>query len=163
MSRGLGADYAGRARVGLRIVGAQQELQQGVSLVGPRRVARDGERVERHRAALPGFDKTDRRRSAALAAARGGGLSLAGAAHAEANAASREQADDIGNAKAPSRGFRAREHRFRVPGTGMGLAIAKGIVEAHGGKIWVTSEPGQGSVFSFSLPVYNAQHGQMVS
>ena len=56
--------------------------------------------------------------------------------------------------------FRAREHRFRVPGTGMGLAIAKGIVEAHGGKIWVTSEAGQGSVFSFSLPVYR---GEIVS
>jgi len=53
--------------------------------------------------------------------------------------------------------YRAREHRFRVPGSGMGLAIAKGIVEAHGGKIWVTSEPGQGSVFSFSLPVYRGE------
>jgi two-component system sensor histidine kinase KdpD len=56
--------------------------------------------------------------------------------------------------------FRAREHRFRVPGTGMGLAIAKGTVEAHGGKIWVTSEPGQGPVFSFALPVYR---GEMVA
>lgn len=56
--------------------------------------------------------------------------------------------------------FRAPEHRFRVPGTGMGLAIAKGIVEAHGGKLWVTSEPGQGSVFSFSLPAYR---GEIVS
>jgi two-component system sensor histidine kinase KdpD len=50
--------------------------------------------------------------------------------------------------------YRARPHRFRVPGTGMGLSIAKGIVEAHGGKIWVNSEPGEGSVFSFSLPVH---------
>jgi two-component system sensor histidine kinase GlrK len=38
-------------------------------------------------------------------------------------------------------------------GTGLGLSIAKHIVMAHGGKIWATSQPGSGSVFSFTLPV----------
>jgi two-component system sensor histidine kinase KdpD len=49
--------------------------------------------------------------------------------------------------------FRGRRDRFEVKGTGMGLAIAKGIAEAHGEKIWVESEPGQGAVFYFSLAV----------
>ncbi len=49
--------------------------------------------------------------------------------------------------------FRGRRHRFETKGTGMGLAIAKGIVEAHGEKIWVESEPGQGSAFYVSMPI----------
>ena len=48
--------------------------------------------------------------------------------------------------------YRGRDQRMLMPGTGMGLPIAKAIVELHGGKIGVTSQLGHGSVFSFSLP-----------
>jgi two-component system sensor histidine kinase KdpD len=49
--------------------------------------------------------------------------------------------------------YRGRNQRVQVHGTGMGLAICKAIVEAHGGHLGVTSQLGHGSVFYFSLPV----------
>jgi two-component system sensor histidine kinase KdpD len=51
--------------------------------------------------------------------------------------------------------YRGRDQRYRVQGTGMGLAIAKAIVETHGGTIGVTSQLGSGSVFYFTVPISN--------
>lgn len=49
--------------------------------------------------------------------------------------------------------YRGEKSRSRATGgAGLGLAIARGIIEAHGGQIWVESQPGQGARFVFSLP-----------
>jgi two-component system, OmpR family, sensor histidine kinase KdpD len=61
--------------------------------------------------------------------------------------------DDFEQALVFEKFYRGQNQRVRVHGTGMGLAICKAIVEAHGGGIGLTSQLGNGSVFYFSLPV----------
>jgi signal transduction histidine kinase/DNA-binding response OmpR family regulator len=60
-------------------------------------------------------------------------------------------ADQVGSLFQKFQRVRTPEH-LRIAGTGLGLYICRLIVEGHGGRIWVESEPGKGSTFGFVLP-----------
>jgi signal transduction histidine kinase len=49
--------------------------------------------------------------------------------------------------------FRADTSNTALGGLGLGMSITRGIIEAHGGEIWVESEPGRGTKVSFTLPL----------
>jgi PAS domain S-box-containing protein len=72
----------------------------------------------------------------------------------------RDQGPGIASEELPrifDRYWQARRGDSR--GVGLGLAITKGIVEAHGGRIWVESQPGAGSAFYFTVPVAHERGG----
>jgi signal transduction histidine kinase len=86
----------------------------------------------------------------------GGGVTV-GVEHGESYGGLRFYVQDTGPGIAPEDQERLFDRFWQVSrtdkgGAGLGLSIVRGIVEAHGGEVWVESAPSRGSTFWFSLP-----------
>ena len=66
---------------------------------------------------------------------------------------------DTGTGIAPELLPRVFERGISTGGTGFGLFLCKTVVESHGGRIWIESEPGKGTTVFYTLPVYEGQYG----
>jgi PAS domain S-box-containing protein len=95
---------------------------------------------------------------------RGGSVTLKG--HPEPDGSTTFEVEDSGEGIAPEHLARVFEKFYRVPGSrasngaGLGLAIAREIVEAHGGRVDARSQPGQGTTFAFTLPAPGPIEGE---
>ena len=95
---------------------------------------------------------------------RGGSVTLKG--RPEADGSTTFEVEDSGEGIAPEHLARVFEKFYRVPGSkssggaGLGLAIAREIVEAHGGRVDARSQPGQGTTFAFTLPAPGPIEGE---